>query len=81
MKTDIPEQGAMLFSPWQLKSVKARNRIVISPMDQFSASNGFPSDWHLVQLGRYALGGAGIVFVEATAITPEGRITSGDLGL
>ncbi|MBI2528847.1 MAG: NADH:flavin oxidoreductase/NADH oxidase [Candidatus Rokubacteria bacterium] len=71
----------MLFSPWQLRSVKARNRIVISPMDQFSASNGFASDWHLVQLGRYALGGAGIVFVEATAITPEGRITSGDLGL
>ncbi|MBI3104512.1 MAG: oxidoreductase [Candidatus Rokubacteria bacterium] len=81
MKTELPEQGAMLFSPWQLRSVKARNRIVISPMDQFSASNGFASDWHLVQLGRYALGGAGIVFVEATAITPEGRITSGDLGL
>lgn len=71
----------MLFSPWQLKSVRARNRVVISPMGQFSGSDGFPSDWHLVQLGRYALGGAGIVFLEATAVTEDGRISSGDLGL
>lgn len=82
MKTEMPVQDSMLFSPFELKSIKARNRIVVAPMCQFSAGkSGLASDWHLVHLGRYALGGAGIVFVEATAITPEGRISIGDVGL
>jgi len=71
-----------LFSPFQLRSVKARNRVVISPMCQYSADDdGRVNDWHLVQLGRYALGGAGLVFAEATAVSREGRITHGDLGI
>lgn len=71
-----------LFSPFQLRSVKARNRVVISPMCQYSADDdGRVNDWHLVQLGRYALGGAGLVFAEATAVSREGRITHADLGI
>lgn len=71
-----------LFSPFQLRSVKVRNRVVISPMCQYSADDdGRVNDWHLVQLGRYALGGAGLVFAEATAVSREGRITHGDLGI
>lgn len=64
-----------------LRSLTLRNRIVIAPMCTYSATDGVASDFHLVHLGRYALGGAGLVFVEATAVQPEGRITHGDLGL
>lgn len=64
-----------------LRSLTLRNRIVIAPMCTYSATDGLASDFHLVHLGRYALGGAGLVFVEATAVQPEGRITHGDLGL
>jgi 2,4-dienoyl-CoA reductase-like NADH-dependent reductase (Old Yellow Enzyme family) len=61
--------------------VRARNRIVVSPMCQYSARDGHVSDWHLVHLGKFAQGGAGIVFVEATAVEKRGRITHGDTGI
>jgi 2,4-dienoyl-CoA reductase-like NADH-dependent reductase (Old Yellow Enzyme family) len=70
-----------LQQPLTLRSLTLRNRIVIAPMCTYSATDGVASDFHLVHLGRYALGGAGLVFVEATAVQPEGRITHGDLGL
>lgn len=73
---------ALLTAPIQLRGLTLRNRIVISPMCQYSATaEGYPTDWHLVQYGRFAVGGAGLVFVEATCVTPEGRGTPGDLGL
>ena len=72
---------ATLFRPLTLRGLTLRNRIVISPMCQYSAEDGFATDWHLVQYGRFAVGGAGTVFVEATAVLPEGRITHGDTGL
>jgi 2,4-dienoyl-CoA reductase-like NADH-dependent reductase (Old Yellow Enzyme family) len=70
-----------LFTPLALRGTVSRNRIVISPMQQFMAKHGMPSDWHLVHLGQFALGGAGIVFTEAVAVAPEGRISYGDLCL
>jgi 2,4-dienoyl-CoA reductase-like NADH-dependent reductase (Old Yellow Enzyme family) len=72
---------ARLFEPIELRGVKARNRIVVSPMCQYSARDGHVSDWHLVHLGKFAQGGAGIVFVEATAVEARGRITHGDTGI
>lgn len=72
---------ARLFEPVTVAGLTLKNRIVISPMCQYSARDGFVTDWHLVHLGRFALGGAGLVMVEATAVTPEGRITHGDTGL
>jgi len=71
----------LLFSPLQLRGLTIRNRVVISPMCQYSADDGFASDWHFVHAGKFAQGGAGIVFLEATAVLPDGRITHGDLGL
>jgi len=71
----------LLFEPISLRDVKARNRIVISPMCQYSAHDGQVADWHLVHLGKFAQGGAGIVFTEATAIAANGRITHGDTGI
>lgn len=70
-----------LFSPFVLKSIAFKNRVVISPMCQYSAVDGFASDWHLVHLGSRAVGGAGLIIQEATAVSPEGRITPADLGL
>jgi len=70
-----------LFQPLTLRGLRVRNRIVVSPMCQYCATNGFADDWHLVHLGKFAQGGAGIVFVEATAVEDRGRITHGDLGL
>ncbi|HEX7635475.1 MAG TPA: NADH:flavin oxidoreductase/NADH oxidase [Noviherbaspirillum sp.] len=70
-----------LFSPFQLGNVTFRNRIAISPICVYSAVDGVPDDWHLVHLGSRAIGGAGLVFTEATAVSPEGRITYGDTGL
>jgi 2,4-dienoyl-CoA reductase-like NADH-dependent reductase (Old Yellow Enzyme family) len=72
---------AKLLTPIQLRSITARNRIVISPMCTYSATNGMVDDWHLAHLGKFALGGAGIVFVEATAVEARGRITHGDVGI
>jgi 2,4-dienoyl-CoA reductase-like NADH-dependent reductase (Old Yellow Enzyme family) len=71
----------LLGTPLTLRSVTLPNRIAISPMCQYSATDGFADDWHLTQLGRFAIGGAGLVFTEATAIAAEGRITHGCLGL
>jgi len=70
-----------LFSPYTLASVTLRNRIGVSPMCMYSAEDGHANDWHLVHLGARAAGGAGLVIVEATAVSPEGRISPGDLGL
>lgn len=70
-----------LFTPLQLRGVETRNRVVISPMCQYSAHEGHMDDWHLVHLGRFAIGGAGIVFAEATAVQKCGRITHGCPGL
>ena len=71
----------MLFSPLQIRGVTLRNRIGVSPMCQYSAHDGMANEWHLVHLGSRAVGGAGLVIVEATAVVPEGRISPGDLGL
>jgi 2,4-dienoyl-CoA reductase-like NADH-dependent reductase (Old Yellow Enzyme family) len=70
-----------LFQPLTVRSVKLRNRIGVSPMCQYSAEDGVANDWHYVHLGSRAVGGAGLVITEATAVTPEGRITPGCLGL
>ncbi|WP_346295862.1 NADH:flavin oxidoreductase/NADH oxidase [Rhodopseudomonas sp. P1] len=70
-----------LFRPFTLRGITAKNRILISPMCQYSAVEGVANDWHLVHLGKFAQGGTGIVMVEATAVTANGRITHGDLGL
>jgi 2,4-dienoyl-CoA reductase-like NADH-dependent reductase (Old Yellow Enzyme family) len=70
-----------LFQPIPLRSVTARNRIVLSPMCEYSAREGMPNDWHLVHLGSRAIGGAGIVFTEAAAVEARGRITPHCLGL
>jgi 2,4-dienoyl-CoA reductase-like NADH-dependent reductase (Old Yellow Enzyme family) len=79
---DINERTmSKLFSPLTIRKVTLGNRIVMSPMCQYSATDGFASDWHLSHLGSRAVGGAGLIIAEATAVTPEGRITPGDLGL
>jgi 2,4-dienoyl-CoA reductase-like NADH-dependent reductase (Old Yellow Enzyme family) len=70
-----------LFSPYTLGPLTLPNRIVVSPMCQYSSIDGFATDWHLVHLGSRAVGGAGLVMVEATAVSPEGRITPADLGV
>lgn len=70
-----------LYEKTRLRDLDLRNRIVIPPMCQYSAEEGAPGDYHLVHYGRLALGGAGLVIVEATAVVAEGRITHGDLGL
>jgi 2,4-dienoyl-CoA reductase-like NADH-dependent reductase (Old Yellow Enzyme family) len=73
--------SVQLFSPIQIKSLRLKNRIAISPMCQYSAKDGFANDWHLVHLGSRASGGAALIIQEATAVSPEGRISLGDLGL
>ncbi len=70
-----------LFSPLQLRGVVFRNRITVSPMCEYSSTDGFANDWHLVHLGSRAVGGAGLVITEATAVSPEGRISVQDLGI
>lgn len=70
-----------LFQEFRLKDVVLRNRIAVSPMCQYSSDNGFPNDWHFVHLGSRAVGGAGLVIVEATAVSPEGRISPADSGI
>ena len=70
-----------LFSPLTIREVTFRNRIVVSPMCQYSCVDGFATDWHLVHLGSRAVGGAALVFAEATAVTADGRISSMDLGI
>lgn len=70
-----------LFSPFPLRAITLPNRIVVSPMCQYSSEDGFANDWHLVHLGARAQGGAGLVMTEAAAVVPEGRITPHDLGI
>ncbi len=72
---------SLLFSPLALRDLTLRNRTVVAPMCQYSAQHGLANDWHLVHLGRFAMGGFGLVIVEATGVLPEGRISYGDLGL
>src|ERR1700760_3697422 len=70
-----------LFDRVRFGAVELRNRIVVSPMCEYSAVDGVPNDWHLVHLGSRAVGGAGLVFTEATAVSAEGRISPHDLGI
>lgn len=72
---------ALLFEPLTIKGITLPNRIVMSPMCQYSAVDGFANDWHLVHLGSRAVGGTGLIIVEATAVVPEGRISYADLGI
>lgn len=70
-----------LFTPLKIRSIELKNRLVVSPMCQYSSEDGFANDWHLVHLGSRAVGGAALVISEATAVSPEGRISPADLGL
>lgn len=70
-----------LFHPISIDTLALKNRIVIAPMCQYSATDGSAQDWHLIHLGQLALSGAGMLIIEATAVSPQGRITPGDLGL
>src|ERR1700742_2579476 len=79
--SDQSSNPAHLFSPFTLKSVTLRNRIGVSPMCEYSSEDGAATDWHLVHLGSRAVGGAGLVIAEATAVSATGRISPGDLGI
>jgi 2,4-dienoyl-CoA reductase-like NADH-dependent reductase (Old Yellow Enzyme family) len=70
-----------LFDPLSIRGLKLSHRLTVSPMCQYSSLDGYANDWHLVHLGSRAVGGAGLVFTEATAILPEGRISPQDLGI
>ena len=72
---------SQLFSPLKIKDVTFKNRIGVSPMCQYSSFDGVANDWHMVHLGSMAIGGAGLIIAEATAVTPEGRITPGCAGI
>jgi 2,4-dienoyl-CoA reductase-like NADH-dependent reductase (Old Yellow Enzyme family) len=74
-------QDPNLFTPLTIGSITLRNRIAVSPMCEYSSEDGFANDWHLVHLGSRAVGGAGLVFTEATAVEPRGRISPQDLGI
>ncbi|MGZ3461383.1 MAG: NADH:flavin oxidoreductase/NADH oxidase, partial [Archangium sp.] len=73
--------SSVLFTPLQLRGVTLKNRIAVSPMCQYSSEDGFANDWHLVHLGARAVGGAGLVITEATAVEAIGRISPQDLGI
>ena len=79
--TQNPPPASKLFSPLRLRELTFKNRVFVSPMCQYSSEDGMPTDWHLVHLGSRAVGGAALVVVEATAVSPEGRISLGDSGL
>lgn len=76
-----PQFGKTMRAVVGKMDVVLRNRIAVSPMCQYSSDNGFPNDWHFVHLGSRAVGGAGLVMVEATAVSPEGRISPADSGI
>ena len=80
-RTERDEHDVPLFQPLTLRNITFRNRIVVSPMCQYSSKDGFATDWHLVHLGSRAVGGAALVMVEATAVEARGRISPQDLGL
>ena len=69
-----------LFEPLKIRELTLRNRVVVSPMCQYSSEDGFAGDWHLVHLGSRAVGGAGLVFTEAAAVEPRGRISPQEIG-
>ena len=71
----------LLFTPLTLRDVTLKNRVVVAPMHQYAAKQGFPTDWHLMNVGRFAVGGAGLVFVESTKVDRRGCGTVGDLGI
>ena len=81
LKLEKQMTSPSLFSSLKLSHLELKNRIVVSPMCQYSAVDGIANDWHLVHLGQFAIGRAGAVIQEATAVSPEGRISYGDLGL
>ncbi|MEJ7770232.1 MAG: oxidoreductase, partial [Chitinophagaceae bacterium] len=70
-----------LFTPLKIRGIELKNRVAVSPMCQYSSHDGFANDWHFVHLGSRAVGGAGLVIAEATAVSPEGRISPADLGI
>src|SRR5438046_6389080 len=72
---------AGLFDPLAIRDLTFANRVFVSPMCQYSSQDGYATDWHLVHLGSRAVGGAGLIFTEATAVLPEGRISPQDLGI
>jgi anthraniloyl-CoA monooxygenase len=78
---DLDNPPVPMFTPFRLRDMVVENRVVVSPMDQYSALDGVPGDWHLVHLGSRAIGGAGLVYVEMTCPSPEARISPGDTGL
>ena len=71
----------LLFSPWTLRGLTLRNRVVVAPMHQYAGVKGFATDWHLMNAGRFAAGGAGLVIMESTKVERRGCGTIGDLGL
>src|SRR5207302_10578425 len=73
--------GPLLFEPISIRDVTLKNRVVVAPMHQYSAVKGFATDWHLMNVGRYAAGGAGLVFMESTKVERRRRGTVGDRGL
>ena len=75
------EQSPHLLTPWQCRGVRLKNRMVLAPMQVYAGKDGFPSQWHLHHLAKFALGGFGTVFTEALIVTPEGRNTPADLGI
>jgi 2,4-dienoyl-CoA reductase-like NADH-dependent reductase (Old Yellow Enzyme family) len=79
--TTQPIHDVPLFTPLTIRDITLRNRVGVSPMCQYSSVDGFATDWHLVHLGSRAVGGAGLVIAEATAVLPEGRISPSDLGI
>jgi 2,4-dienoyl-CoA reductase-like NADH-dependent reductase (Old Yellow Enzyme family) len=81
LETFTKENMAQPFDPLPIRGITLPNRIVVSPMCEYSSQDGFANDWHLIHLGSRAVGGAGLVFTEATAVTPEGRISPDDLGI
>src|SRR3954447_23739655 len=76
-----PRKVMHLFDPYTIRGVTFRNRIFVSPMCQYSSDDGMPNDWHFVHLGTRAVGGAGLVMVEASGVSPAGRITAWDSGI
>src|SRR5215213_4302486 len=81
MVTALETAPTRLFTPYTMRGVTLPNRIVVSPMCQYSCSDGFATDWHLVHLGSRAVGGAGLIIAEATAVEARGRISPEDLGI
>lgn len=77
----MSDANPKLFAPLKLRDLTLKNRVVVSPMCMYSSKNGFANDFHLAHLGSFALGGAGLILTEASAVSPEGRITPDDLGL